>query len=76
MRMRYVISHVGRDGNRTLTLGNNGARRHFDDDASATEVLDLLRPGLLRVLSAEAHATLRVERRPCYDHGECIGTVW
>lgn len=74
LRTRYAITHVNRDGMRTLTFANQG-RHHFDTREEAEYALgEYNRVGDLRakVLGGMAD-TLAVREVLCYDHGDAIG---
>jgi hypothetical protein len=71
MAIRYAITHIGRDGLRTLTFANQG-RNHYATRGEAEELLKLFTPGLDRVIGAKV-ATLEVRAVDCYDHGDAKG---
>jgi len=68
---RYAITHVGKDGLRTLTFANQG-RNHYATRAEAEALIALFAPGLRSVLGAKT-ATLEVREVDCYDHGDAKG---
>lgn len=72
--IRYAITHVQRDGLRTLTFANQG-RHHYETRAAADAALDAFRPSLATRMPGGADpATLKVCAVVCYDHGDAIGT--
>ena len=75
MKTMFAITHEAADGNRVLTLGNQG-RNHWETREAAEEAMKALEPGLRsRVLGAKAD-TLAVKAIRCYDHGDCVGSVF
>lgn len=78
MKTRYVITKVDRDGLRTLATANQG-RCHFDTKKAANR-------HLRAILSNNSTSTLesvfgdvkkmKVLAAPCYDHGDCMRTVF
>lgn len=71
MAIRYAITHVGKDGLRTLTFANQG-RNHYVTREEAEALMALFAPGLRNVLGAKT-ATLEVREVECYDHGDAKG---
>lgn len=74
MQTRYAITHIGKDGLRTLSLRNQG-RHHYDTRSAAEKALEVFRGpnGLIKVLTPEQVATLEVRAVQCYDHGDAVG---
>ena len=70
----YAITHVGRDGLRTLTRANQG-RNHFETREAAERYLAAM-------LANNSPDTLRdfpqMEVRPvkCYEHGDAVGVYF
>ena len=71
---KYAITHINKDGMRTLTFANQG-RNHYDTMTEAELALLTFKPGLERVIGAKGVASLEVRPVDCYDHGDAKG-VW
>lgn len=72
-RIMYAITHVNRDGMRTLTMANQG-RNHYATEEQAQKALAAFRPGLRSVIG-EAVETLEVRPVECWSHGDAKG-IW
>ena len=77
--IRYVITHVNRDGMRTLTFHAQGSYT-YDDEAVAKKALDSFmansRERLIDVHGPQSAGTFEVRPVPCYlDHHD-PKTVW
>lgn len=80
MKLRYAITHVGRDGLRKLTFANQG-RNHHDHKQDADRVLASFvqnNPAetLRDIYGDQAPGTFEVTRVECYDHGDATRTVF
>lgn len=68
MRTRYVLTHLAKDGLRTLVNANQG-RNHYDTREEAEHALEALAPQLRERLGMRA---LEVRATECYDHGDAV----
>lgn len=80
MKIRYAITHVGRDGLRVLTFANQG-RNHFDDQADGARRLASFlesnpKQTLGDIYGDQALGTFEVTPVECYDHGDATRTVF
>ena len=71
MKIMYAITHVNKDGMRTLALANQG-RYHYATWEDAERALDLLREGLVNKVGLN---DLEIRAVECYSHGDAIG-IW
>ena len=69
MKTLFAVTHVGRNGLRTLTLPNQG-RNHFDTFEKAQEWLDGAKESLREKVLGDKADTLEVRAVECYDHGD------
>lgn len=72
---RYAITHIGKDGLRTLTFPNQG-RHMFDSMTAAVLALMEYQNGeqsIRRVIGDDGYASLEVRPVDCYDNGDAKG---
>jgi hypothetical protein len=69
MKRLYVITHVNKDGDRTLTFANQG-RNHYQTRQEAEEALRMYEPGLRANVLGSLADSLAVYEAECYDHGD------
>jgi len=74
MKTLFAITHVNRNGMRTLTFANQG-RNHYDNAQTAQQALWDYQADLRAKLLGEAADTLEVRPVLCYDNGDAVG-VW
>jgi hypothetical protein len=73
--MRFVVTHVNKDGVRCCTFGNQG-RNHCDTREEAETKLKLFEPSLRAKVLGERADTLKVLEVECYDHGDSVASVF
>ena len=74
MMTRYAITHINRDGMRTLTFGNQ-ARKIYDTMSEALIAMELFKPSLRDKVLGTMADSLEVRPVDCYEHGDAKG-VW
>lgn len=74
MKVMYAITHIGKDGLRTLTFANQG-RYHHETQEQAEHVMHAIKPGMERVIGDRIN-TLEVRPVECYDHGDAMGVYF
>lgn len=78
MKTRFVITKIDKDGLRVLAVANQG-RNHFDTKAEAKAHLKaILSNNSANTLKSVFGDTtkMKVIAAPCYDHGDCMHTVF
>jgi hypothetical protein len=80
MKIRFAITHVGRDGLRVLTFANQG-RNHYDHRPDAERMLagflqNNTAQTLRDIYDEQALGTFEVTPVECYDHGDATRTVF
>lgn len=68
----YAITHINKDGMRTLTFGNQG-RNHFNTREGAQDSLELNKPQLRAKILGKMADTLEVRPVDCYDNRDAKG---
>lgn len=68
----YAITHVGKDGLRTLTFNNWGSN-HYKTAEEAQRGLDVFAPELRAKVLGDMADTLAVRPVDCYAHGDAKG---
>jgi len=79
MVTRYAITHVGNDGNRHLTRGNQWGHYRTAEEAESwlSAAMAVNSPKLLKeVYGPEALTTFRVQAVLCYSHGDAVASVY
>lgn len=66
---RYAITHINKDGYRTLTFANQG-RNHYETREQAETALSAYKPDLQSKVLGDAADTLEVRAVECYDSGD------
>lgn len=78
MKTRYVITKVEKSGLRVLAVANQG-RCHFDEqekaDAHLRAILSNNSSDTLKSVFGDV-SKMKVIAAPCYDHGDCMHTVF
>jgi hypothetical protein len=76
MKNMFAITHVNKDGMRTLTFANQG-HNHYATREEAEHALKTFTSepyyNLRRVIGDAAVDTLEVREVRCYDHGDAVG---
>lgn len=71
---RYAITHVNKDGARTLTFANQGQNHYDTRDAAERALKVFVDDGSLRAkVLHEMADTLAVRPFDCYGHGDAVG---
>jgi hypothetical protein len=73
MKTLFAITHVNKQGRRTLTFANQGRNHYATAEAANTAMRDY-EPDL-RARMGDAADSLQVRAVQCYDHGDAVG-VW
>lgn len=68
----YAITHINKDGYRTLTFANQG-RNHFNTPEEAENAMRVFEPGLRDKILGNLADTLQVRPVDCYEHGDAKG---
>lgn len=73
MKTMYAITHVDKDGLRTLTFANQG-RNHYETEKAARKHLNAIHANNdVHAIWGDAADTLEVRPVECYDHGDAVG---
>ena len=77
MKTRFAITHINRDGMRTLSCPNQG-RNHRDHKEDADKLLEVCTLNtasdlLAQIYGKQAVGTFEVRPVKCYDHGDAVG---
>jgi hypothetical protein len=70
--IRYAITHVNKDGMRTLTFANQG-RNLYETREIAEASVDLLKDSLREKVLGDMADTLEVRQVDCYESGDAKG---
>jgi hypothetical protein len=75
--IRYAVTHINRDGMRTLTRANQG-RNHFVNKEQAEQWIQTVygntpEATIRQVYGPQALGTFEVRPVECYSHGDAIG---
>jgi hypothetical protein len=76
MKTLYAITHIDKDGMRTLTRANQG-RNHFETTEEAQHAIDMMiannpKDSLESIWGPNAVNSLEVRPTLCYDHGDAV----
>jgi hypothetical protein len=76
-KVRYVVTHINKDGLRVLTFANQ-ARHHFEAKKDAEAWIEACRkdPRSMENLFQGRPDTLEVRPVECYESGDAIRTVF
>lgn len=74
MKTLFAITHVNKDGMRTLTFANQG-RNHYETADKAFAAMREYEPDLRAKVLGDAADTFQVRPVTCYDNGDAVG-VW
>ncbi len=71
MKTLFAITHVNRNGVRTLTFANQGRNHYATADAANAAMRDY-EPGLRAKVLGNMADTLEVRPVECYDNGDAV----